>query len=170
MSTASLSGAAAIALLVLCASAPAATKAIRAGRLVDPNGKLVANAVIVVENERIVSVGGGPAPAGAELIDLGRYTVIPGMIDVHTHMTYYWDGAPGTRPRGAARLPAVSMVLAQANLRKTLETGVTTVRDMNAAEFTDVAMRDLIRLGAFTGPRMFVVGYGLGITRQPYRP
>ena len=170
MSTASLSGAAAIALLVLGASAPAATKAIRAGRLVDPNGKLVANAVIVVEDERIVSVGGGPAPAGAELIDLGRYTVIPGMIDVHTHMTYYWDGAPGTRPRGAARLPAVSMVLAQANLRKTLETGVTTVRDMNAAEFTDVAMRDLIRLGAFTGPRMFVVGYGLGITRQPYRP
>jgi imidazolonepropionase-like amidohydrolase len=62
------------------------------------------------------------------------------------------------------------MVLARANLEKTLEAGVTTVRDMNAAELTDVAMRDLIRMGTWTGPRMFVVGYGLGVTRQPYRP
>src|SRR5207302_6912327 len=78
--------------------------------------------------------------------------------------------APGTRPRGGTRLPAVSMVLAQANLKKTLEAGVTAVRDLNAAEFTDIAMRDLIRMGVFVGPRMFVAGYGLGITRQPYRP
>jgi imidazolonepropionase-like amidohydrolase len=92
------------------------------------------------------------------------------MVDVHTHMTYFWDGAPGTRPRGGNRLPAVSMVLAQANLRRTLETGVTAVRDMNASEYTDVAMRELIRMGTWTGPRMFVVGYGLGVTRQPFRP
>jgi imidazolonepropionase-like amidohydrolase len=152
------------------AAAPAfgATKAIRCGRAIDPNGRAIANAVIVVTDDRIVSVGTGAPPPGAEVIDLSRYTVIPGMIDVHTHMTYYWDGTG--RPRGVNRLPAVSMVLAQANLRKTLETGVTTVRDMNAAELTDVAMRDLIRAGSFTGPRMFVVGYGLGITRQPYRP
>ncbi len=148
----------------------AATKAIRAGHAIDPSGRSIANAVIVIDNDRITSVGTGTPPPGAELIDLSRYTVIAGMIDVHTHMTYYWDGAPGTRPRGGNRLPSVSMVLAQANLKKTLETGVTTVRDMNASEYTDVAMRDLIRMGVFTGPRMFVVGYGLSITRQPYRP
>jgi imidazolonepropionase-like amidohydrolase len=161
---------AATVLTICLAAAPAfaATKAIQAGRLIDPSGRTIANAVIVIEDDRITAVTGGAPPAGAETIDLRRYTVIPGMIDAHTHMTYYSDGAG--RPRGGNRLPAVSMVLAQANLRKTLETGVTTVRDMNAAELTDVAMRDLIRLGAFTGPRMFVVGFGLGITRQPYRP
>ncbi len=148
----------------------AATKAIHAGKVIDPSGNVLTDVLVVVDKDRIVSIGTGGPPPGADVIDLGHYTVMPGMIDVHTHMTYYWDGAPGTRPRSGGRLPAVSMVLAQANLRKTLETGVTTVRDMNASEFTDVAMRDLIRLGTFTGPRMFVVGYGLGITRQPYRP
>jgi imidazolonepropionase-like amidohydrolase len=161
------------ALCVLVASpAFAATTAIKAARLVDPAGRLVTNVVIVVDSDRITSISTGPAaapPAGATIIDLSRYTLIPGLIDVHTHMTYYWDGAPGTRPRGGNRLPAVSMVLAQANLKKTLDTGVTTVRDMNASEYTDVAMRDLIRAGVWTGPRMFVVGYGLGVTRQPFR-
>jgi imidazolonepropionase-like amidohydrolase len=161
-----------VAALMLIAPRPAiaATTAIRAGHAIDPSGRSIANAVIVVDNDRITSIGTTPPPPGATVVDLSRYTVVAGMIDVHTHMTYYWDGAPGTRPRGGNRLPAVSMVLAQANLKRTLETGVTTVRDMNAAEYTDVAMRDLIRMGAFTGPRMFVVGYGLGITRQPYRP
>jgi imidazolonepropionase-like amidohydrolase len=155
--------------LVLLSAAPlfAGTKAIRAGKLIDPAGNVLTNVVIVVDNDRIVSVGPGAPPPGSTIIDLARYTVMPGMIDVHTHMTYYSDG---TRPRGGARQPAVSMVLAQANLKRTLEAGVTTVRDLNASEFTDVAMRDLIRMGVFVGPRMFVAGYGLSITRQPYRP
>jgi imidazolonepropionase-like amidohydrolase len=114
------------------------------------------NAVVIVENDRIQSVGTGASavPAGADVIDLSRYTGIPGLIDVHTHMTY------GPAP-GGNRLPAVNMVLGQEAARKTLEAGVTTVRDMNASEYMDVAMRDLINMGAMPGPRMFVVGYGL---------
>ena len=155
--------------LGLAADGFARTTAIHAGKVIDPKGAALSNVYVVVDGDRIVSVVSQP-PSDAAVIDLSRYTLIPGMIDVHTHMTYFWDQAPGTRPRGGNRLPSVSMVLAQANLAKTLEAGVTTVRDMNAAEYTDVAMRDLINLGKFVGPRMFVVGYGLSVTRQPYRP
>jgi imidazolonepropionase-like amidohydrolase len=80
------------------------------------------NAVIVVQRDRVKSIG-TEVPAGAKVIDLSKYTAIPGMIDVHIHMTYWWDRAPGSRPwgQGATRLPAVSIFLAQENARKTLE-------------------------------------------------
>lgn len=143
----------------------AAPKAIKAARLVDGTGRVIADAVILVENGRIVSVG-TPAPPGAEIIDLGRYTVVPGMIDVHTHMTYYWDRAPGTRPLSQPRRPAgVTVVLAADNARRTLEAGVTTVRDLGASNDTDYAMRDLINMGRMIGPRMFVAGQGLSAGR-----
>jgi len=153
-------------------TALAAPKAIRFRKLLAPDGRLVSNATIIVEGDRIQAVGAGlTVPAGAEVIDLAGLTAIPGLIDVHTHMTYFWDGAPGTRPRGqAARHPAVTVFLAQQNARRTLETGVTTVRDLGAAEYNDLAMRDLIRSGAMIGPRMFVSGYGLSVTRAAARP
>src|SRR4026209_741004 len=120
--------------VVLCLSvapAAAATKAIRAGKAIDPAGTVIANADIVVENDRIVSIGTGAPPAGAEVVDLTRFTVVPGLIDVHTHMTYFWDGTPGHRPLGQPRRPAgVTTVLAAENARRKLETGVTTVRDL----------------------------------------
>jgi imidazolonepropionase-like amidohydrolase len=157
----------AIVLCVLVAPASAATKAIRAGRAIDPSGKVITNAVIVVDNDRIVSVGTGAPPAGAEVVDLSRFTIIPGMIDVHVHMTYFWDGAPGTRPLGQPRRPAgVTTVLAAENARRTLETGVTTVRDLGATNEVDYAMRDLINMGKMVGPRMFVAGQGLSAARD----
>ena len=153
-------------LLAVASPAFAATKAIRAGKLIDPAGKVIANAVIVVDNDRITSIGTAAPPAGAEVIDLSRYTVIPGLIDLHTHMTYFWDRAPGTRPLGQPRRPAgVTVVLAAENARRTLETGVTTVRDLGASNEVDYAMRDLINMGKMIGPRMFVAGQGLSAPR-----
>ncbi len=128
---------------------------------------------VVVENDRIRGVEADASPpAGAEVIDLRRYTGIPGMIDAHSHMTYYWDQAPGTTPweQSDKRQSSVTVFLAQENARKTLETGVTTVRDLGSSEYADVAMRDLINRGAMTGPRMFVSGYGLSVTDRPERP
>jgi imidazolonepropionase-like amidohydrolase len=153
-------------LVTLAGSASAATKAIKAGKVIDPSGKVITNAVIVVDNDRITSVGTGAPPAGAEVIDLSRYTIIPGLIDVHTHMTYYWDRAPGTRPLGQPRRPAgVTTVLAAENARRTLETGVTTIRDLGASNEVDYAMRDLINMGRMVGPRMFVAGQGISAGR-----
>jgi imidazolonepropionase-like amidohydrolase len=146
---------------------PRAVKALRFGQLWD-GSRLVAKAIVIVDGDRIVSVGtdARAVPAGAETIDLTRYTAIPGLIDLHTHMTYYWDGAPGTRPRGqAGRSPEETVRLSEANGRRTLETGVTTVRDLGASAGTDIAMRDQINSGRMVGPRMFVAGQGISAGR-----
>jgi imidazolonepropionase-like amidohydrolase len=154
-------------LLAFCNSAMGAPKAIKAGRLIDPSGQVIVNAVIVVESDRIVSVNAGAPPAGADIIDLSRYSVIPGLIDLHTHLTYFWDRTPGTRPLNQPRRPAgVTVVLAEDNARRTLATGVTTVRDLGASNEIDYAMRDLINMGRMVGPRMFVAGAGLSAPRD----
>jgi imidazolonepropionase-like amidohydrolase len=114
--------------------------------------KVWQDACVTVEGERITAVG----PCAGPSVDLTKYTAIPGMIDVHTHMTYVLNN----RVARAGRAAAVPY-LAQGNARKTLETGVTTVRDLGAAGYADIAMRDLINLGQMVGPRMFVSGYGL---------
>jgi imidazolonepropionase-like amidohydrolase len=166
-----LVGAAAIGLLLITSPAIAATKAIRAARVVDGSGNVVTNAVIVVTDDRIVSVGTGAPPTGVEVIDLGRLTIVPGLIDAHTHMTYFWDRKPGTTPLNQQRRPAgVTTVLAAENARLTLETGVTTVRDLGAASEVDYAMRDLINMGKMVGPRMFVAGQGLSAARDRTGP
>ena len=146
----------------MAAGAGAATKAIKFGKLWDGH-KVIPNAVVVVENDKIVSVtANGRVPAGAEVVDLSRYTGMPGMIDAHTHMTYYWSGEAGTNPRRQGqRAVAVTVFLAQENARKTLEAGVTAIRDLNASGGADTAMRDLINMGKMIGPRMFVSTGGL---------
>jgi len=164
------------ALLVLGLAAPAAAPqatAIRFARLVDGMGHTLTDAVLVIQGDRITRVGSGARaiPAGAKVIDLRPLTGIPGLIDVHTHMTYYWDQRPGTQPwsQQGRRRSAETVFLAQENARKTLETGVTTVRDLGASEYGDVVMRDLINRGAMVGPRMFVAGFGLSRQRTPAR-
>ena len=163
-----------VALLVFTGVLPcvAQTRAIRFGKLWDGE-RTVSDAVVVIDGDRIVSVGTGASalPAGADVVDLRKYTGLPGLIDLHTHITYYWDQKPGTRPRGQRRLPAVTVYLAQANAMRTLETGVTTVRDLNAGNDMDLAMRELIALGAMVGPRIFASGPGLSARQgQPPDP
>ena len=148
------------------ASHGARLKAIRFGRLIDGKGRTIQDALVLVDGDRIRSVAAyskTSIPAGAEQFDFSRLTGIPGLIDVHTHMTYWWDRAPGSRPwqELEARPAMQTLYLAEENARRTLETGVTTVRDLGSFQYMDISMRDLINRGAMVGPRMFVAGYGL---------
>jgi len=156
--------------LATSSTAVAATKAIKFGKLVDGTGKVFTNAVVIVDDDRVRSVASGDAsiPKEAEVIDLSRYTGVPGLIDAHTHITYYWDGT--TPPRSELRHTAVTAFLAQENAQRALEAGVTTIRNLNSPDGTDLAMRDLINMGKMIGPRMFVSGLGIRITRSTAPP
>ena len=157
--------------LATSSTAVAATKAVKFGKLIDGTGRTFSNAVVIVEDDRIQSVASGNVaiPSGAEVIDLSRYTGVPGLIDGHTHITYYWDGVsiPRYEP---PRHSAVVAFLAQENAQRALEAGVTTIRNMNSPDGTDLAMRDLINMGKMIGPRMFVSGLGIRITRSTAPP
>jgi imidazolonepropionase-like amidohydrolase len=155
----------------LTLSPPPATVALRFGTLVDGTGRVLKDAVVVVTDDRVTSVGAGDEarPAGATVIDLRRYTAIPGLIDAHTHITYYWDGAPGTQPRGRRTTPTtVDDVLK--NGRRALEIGVTTLRDLGASRGLDYAARDAVASGAAIGPRLFVAGQGISAGRGGPNP
>jgi imidazolonepropionase-like amidohydrolase len=162
---------------ILCAqttSAPKPVKAVKFGKLWDAHGKLWSNAIVIVEGDRIKSVttDGAEIPSGAEIIDLSKFTGLPGLIDVHTHLTQYTDETPG-KPMLKQLVdnpPAVEVFLARKGAMRTLEAGVTTVRDLGADQYEDIAMRDLINRGEMIGPRMFVSGYGLTVTSTAFKP
>ena len=157
----------------LASNAGAQVKALKFRAVIDSPGHVIPNGIVLVDGDKISAVvtSSDRVPANAQVIDLTRYTAIPGLIDVHTHMTYYWDSTSGTDPwRQPQRTPAQTIELARANLRRTLETGVTTVRDLGSSNYMDIAMRDSINKAGWIGPRMFVAGYGLSRARPPYRP
>src|SRR5947199_4245792 len=158
---------AALALLSVSAAGagdpPPKIVAVKAGRLIDGlGGEPVRDAVILIQGDRITAVGAGLAiPAGAEIVDLSKKTVLPGLIDCHTHMTsqsgnYYEDLF--------RRSPIDAAVVAHVYARRTLEAGFTTVRDVGASEFVDVALRNAIDRGDVAGPRMQVSTMPLSAT------
>jgi imidazolonepropionase-like amidohydrolase len=150
--------------------------AIRAGRLFDSKtGRVVENQVIVVEGEKITAVGPAASveiPAGASVIDLGKATVLPGLIDGHTHV--FGFGLDGIKPGGA---PFANMIndtreyrtlLALANAQKDLRAGFTTLRDLmsHGGGYADADIKKCINRGFFQGPRMQVSTMGLVATGE----
>lgn len=137
-------------------------KVLRFGKLIDGTGKVVTNALVVVKGDRIESVGSGGSqvPAEAQVIDMSAYTGLPGIIDAHTHITYWRDTNSHANPNEeiGKMLPQELVFLAQENARKCIEIGVTTARDLAARNYSDIAMRKLINRGVMVGPRLFVAG------------
>jgi imidazolonepropionase-like amidohydrolase len=156
--------------MLVSSSAAAQAVGYRFARAWD-GARVIPDAVVIVDGNRIVSVGpAAEAPSDVRLVDMRRYTALPGLIDLHTHITYFWDRRAGSRPLGQRRRSAVTVYLAQDNARRTLETGVTTVRDLGAASENDFAMRDLIDMGAMAGPRIIAAGQGISANRQAPGP
>ncbi len=147
------------------ATAPETVEAIHAGHVIDPvSGKVLADQIIIVRGGKIVAIGAPGAvqtPAGAVLIDLSRSTVLPGLIDVHVHLTANPQDGGANSLTISVPQEAISGV---ANARKTLLAGFTTVRNVGAGGFTDVALRNAINKGEVEGPRLQVSGPPLGAT------
>lgn len=127
-----------------------------------PKGEVVENAVVLVEGERIAAAGSElEIPTGVEVIDLGDVTLLPGLIDCHTHITWQPKDYYGDLFR---RSPIDYAVLAHVYARRTLEAGFTTVRDLGAGEFIDVALKKVIDAGEVPDPRMQVATLAVGAT------
>ena len=145
------------------ASDPTNAVVVKAARMLDvSSGKWVSPAMIVVRDDKIVSAGSNVLiPSGAKVIDLGNKSLLPGLIDMHTHLT----GDPESAGYSvvALSMPRVALTGAK-NARVTLEAGFTTVRDVGAEGYTDIALRDAINAGDVPGPRMVPSGPALGIT------
>ena len=136
---------------------------IRAGHVLDvKSGKMLSDRAIVIEGDNIVSVGPASATpaADATTINLPNATVLPGLIDAHTHLTF--NPSFGYETLGIS-IPREALIGAH-NARVTLEAGFTTVRNVGARGYSDVALRDAINAGDVPGPRMLVSGPALSIT------
>lgn len=150
--------------------------AIRAGRLFDSkSSRILENQIVLVEGEKISAVG--PAdqvqiPAGAQVIDLSKATVLPGLIDGHTHV--FGFGLDGIKPGGPPFASPINdtreyrTLLALANAQKDLRAGFTTLRDLmsHGGGYADVDIKRAINLGYFQGPRMQVSTMGLVATGE----
>lgn len=174
----------AVLVLLLFATSEGATQGadkvivLKAARLFDGKSKALSqNGVVIVQGNKIVDAGSNlPAPADAQVIDLGDATLSPGFMDGHTHLTLDFSGNYNER-----RLKEVDMnvseqaILATAYARATVEAGFTTVRDLGSRfvashEFVDVALRNSINKGVVVGPRMLVATFGIGATGGHFDP
>jgi imidazolonepropionase-like amidohydrolase len=144
---------------------PAPTLAVKAARLIDTkNGRILENPIVVIAGERIQSVGRNGEvniPAGTRTIDLGNVTLLPGLIDLHTHL----NDEPEFHGVVFHTLSGPRMaVIGAKGARMTLDAGFTTVRNVGSSHYADVAIRDGINAGDIPGPRMQVTGPMIGST------
>jgi len=140
---------------------------VKAGRVLDVrSGKYLDHQIILIEGGRIKEIGAesqlrSHLPSGAKVIDLSQSTVLPGLIDSHTHVTFY-PGQTGYRGLSIS-VPREALIGAR-NARVTLEAGFTTIRNVHANGYADIALRDAINAGDVPGPRMLASGPALSIT------
>ncbi len=138
---------------------------LKAARLFDGRGDAtIANGMVIVDGGKIQAVGANLAvPAGAQVVDLGDATLLPGLIDAHTHLSFE-SGDNWTQETldTLRRSVADNAIRATQNARRTLMAGFTTVRDVGSGEYIDVGLRNNIRDGIIPGPRMLVAVHALG--------
>lgn len=153
--------------VVFAQAPPKEAVLIKAGRLVDVrSGRVLTDQAILIEGDRIKEVGptrsvSSHAPATARVIDLSGSTVLPGLIDCHTHLTF--DPSHNGYAALGISVPREALYGAR-NAKVTLEAGFTTVRNVGASGYSDVALRDAIDAGDVPGPRMNTAGPGIGVT------
>jgi len=143
------------------------TYVLKAARLFDgKSNSLVTPGLVVVTGGKITAVGAGAAiPAGAQVIDLGDATLLPGFIDAHTHLTFpYSDDYKQARLDTLQKMVGERELDATVNARVTLMAGFTTVRDVGSEDYMDVGLRNGIRKGDVPGPRMLVCVHAIGAT------
>jgi len=167
--------AALVALLSCCGAVCAAqaqkpapkTIVVKAARMFDgKSDSLIRPGLVVITDGKIAAVGAGAAiPSGAEVIDLGDATLLPGFIDAHTHLSM--EASDDWKQAALNRLqkPVAEQALdASVNARRTLLAGFTTVRDVGSSDYLDVGLRNAINSGAIAGPRMLVTVHSIGST------
>ena len=155
-----------IALLFVCSAAYAQPIVLKAARMFDGTSDSVTrNATVVIDGRRITAINPSTTPPNAKIIDLGDATLLPGFIDAHVHLTeeagdnWYLDWF-----QNMTRQPAEQALLATTCARKTIDAGFTTVRNVGAADYVDVGLRNAINNGWVVGPRMLVSVYAIGAT------
>src|ERR1022692_3068737 len=158
-----------LALLAVAFSLSAADKTyvLKAAHLFDgKSDHVVSPGLVVVTNGKITAVGAAAAfPAGAEAIDLGDATLLPGLIDAHTHLTYPYERDFRVEEMNALKKTIPERTLDAVDIvRRTLMAGFTTVRDVGAGDYIDVGLRNAIAAGKIPGPSMLVAVNALGAT------
>ncbi len=139
--------------------------ALKAARLIIGDGTQISAPIVLVEGERIIAVGTAAQvriPPGARIVDLAGYTLLPGFIDMHTHLTSIDnDGGDLAVLKETA---AHGAIYATINARKTLDAGFTSVREAGSTDYVDVVVRDAVNRGLIPGPRIHAAGPALGST------